>query len=107
VICSPQHPHKGREETREKITGKTTHPSIWFAKGSPRLDRKLYTEPAATTIAGIIAAKEKGILDAKSNVLAMITGNGLKDIQGALRAVGTQIDVEPSMAAVLAIIEKN
>jgi threonine synthase len=68
----------------------------------------VFAEPAAaTTIAGVVVAKEKGILNAKSNVLAMITGNGLKDIQGALRAVGTQIDVEPSLEAVLKIIEKH
>jgi threonine synthase len=68
----------------------------------------VFAEPAAaTTIAGIGIAREKGILDANSNVLAMITGNGLKDIQGALRAVGNPIDVEPTLEAVLAIVEKN
>jgi len=65
----------------------------------------VFAEPAAaTTIAGIAAAREQGILDAKSNVLAMITGNGLKDIAGALRAVGEPLDVPPTLEAVLAIV---
>jgi threonine synthase len=68
----------------------------------------VFAEPAAaTTIAGIAVAREQGILDAKSNVLAMITGNGLKDIQGALRAVGDPFDVQPSLDAISAIVEKT
>jgi threonine synthase len=68
----------------------------------------VFAEPAAaTTIAGIAAARERGILNAKSNVLAMITGNGLKDIQGALRAVGEPFDVQPTLDAVLAIVQQK
>jgi len=68
----------------------------------------VFAEPAAaTTIAGIATARERGVLDAKSNVLAMITGNGLKDIQGALKAVGEPFDVQPTLDAVLAIVQKS
>jgi threonine synthase len=68
----------------------------------------VFAEPAAaTTIAGIVVARERGILDAKSDVVAMITGNGLKDIQGALRAVGRTHEVQPSLDAVRAIVEKH
>jgi threonine synthase len=66
----------------------------------------IFAEPAAaTTIAGIAVARQRGILNEKSNVLATITGNGLKDIQGALRAVGQPNDVPPSLDAVLKIVE--
>ncbi len=68
----------------------------------------VFAEPAAaTTIAGIAVARERGILNANSNVLAMITGNGLKDIQGALRAVGDPFDVQPTMDAVLAVVQQK
>lgn len=68
----------------------------------------VFAEPAAaTTVAGIGVARERGILDAKANVLAMITGNGLKDIQGALRAVGEPNDVPPSIDAVSKIVEQD
>jgi threonine synthase len=68
----------------------------------------VFAEPAAATaIAGIAVAREQGILTAKSSVLAMITGNGLKDIVGALKAVGEPFDVQPTLDAVLAIVEKS
>lgn len=35
---------------RVRILPKTAHPRIWFARGSPRFDRKLYTELAVTSI---------------------------------------------------------
>jgi hypothetical protein len=34
----------------------------------------------------------------------MITGNGLKDVQGALRAVGQPHDIPPDIAAVGRIV---
>jgi threonine synthase len=67
----------------------------------------IFAEPAAaTTIAGIAVAREKGILNPKSNVVAMITGNGLKDIAGALKAVGEPHDVPPEVGAVERIVEQ-
>lgn len=66
----------------------------------------VFAEPAAaTTVAGVAEARRKGLLNEKSNVLAFITGNGLKDITGALKAVGEPNDVEPSIAAVVKIVE--
>jgi len=64
----------------------------------------VFAEPAAAAaVAGIMAARRQGILSARSNVLAMITGNGLKDIQGAIKAVGQPHDIEPTMDAVMRI----
>ncbi len=68
----------------------------------------VFAEPAAaTTVAGVAEARRKGLLNEKSNVLAFITGNGLKDIAGALKAVGEPNDVEPSMEAVVKIVESK
>ena len=106
----PRNWRKAVNAVRESNGAYVTATDIEIMQAVPLTGRLtgVFAEPAAaTTIAGIVVAKEKGILNAKSNVLAMITGNGLKDIQGALRAVGTQIDVEPSLDAVLAIIEKH
>jgi threonine synthase len=61
----------------------------------------VFAEPAAATaVAGIAVARQQGILGPDADVVAMITGNGLKDVAGALRAVGQPHDVEPSMDAV-------
>ena len=65
----------------------------------------VFAEPAAATaVAGIAVARQQGILDRKSDVVAMITGNGLKDIQGAIKAVGKPNDIEPSLDAVIKIV---
>lgn len=58
----------------------------------------VFAEPAgATAVAGIAAARQQGILGSDADVVAMITGNGLKDVAGALKAVGKPNDVVPSM----------
>ena len=49
-----------------------------------------------------IAATMRGSRTA--NVVAMITGNGLKDIQGALKAVGRPHDIPPDLSAVEQIV---
>lgn len=68
----------------------------------------VFAEPAgATAVAGIAVARQKGILGPDADVVAMITGNGLKDIAGALKAVGDPHDVEPSIDAVSRVVEKR
>jgi threonine synthase len=68
----------------------------------------VFAEPAgATAVAGIATARAQGILTDKSDVLAMITGNGLKDIAGAIKAVGRPHDIEPTMNAVTKIVGKS
>jgi threonine synthase len=65
----------------------------------------VFAEPAAAAaVAAIAAARGSGILNHTSNVLAMITGNGLKDIQGAIKAVGRPHDIESSLDAVTKIV---
>lgn len=61
----------------------------------------IFAEPAAAAaVAGIAKACQQGILDDKANVVAMITGNGLKDIRGALSAIGKPIRVAPDLSTV-------
>jgi threonine synthase len=68
----------------------------------------VFAEPAAATaVAGIAVARRRGIVGPDADVVAMITGNGLKDIAGALKAVGDPHDVEPSMDAVSRVVEKR
>ncbi|CAN5691634.1 threonine synthase [soil metagenome] len=65
----------------------------------------VFAEPAAATaVAGIAAARSRGILNDKSDVVAMITGNGLKDVAGAIKAVGQPNDTEPTLDAVKQIV---
>jgi threonine synthase len=67
----------------------------------------VFAEPAAATaVAGIAVARRRGILDETSDVVAMITGNGLKDTAGALKAVGEPNDVEPTIENVARVVER-
>jgi threonine synthase len=66
----------------------------------------VFADPAgATAVAGIAVARKRGVIGADADVVAMISGNGLKDTAGALKAVGAPHDVEPSIDAVSRIVE--
>jgi threonine synthase len=56
----------------------------------------IFAEPAAATaVAGVHRAVEEGIIGRKASVLAVITGNGLKDIRSAQSAVTKPFDIAP------------
>lgn len=58
----------------------------------------VFGEPAGVTgAAGLHKALQKGIVKPNESALVVITGNGLKDIQSAKKAVGEVIDVEPDL----------
>lgn len=66
----------------------------------------IFAEPAAATaVAGIAAARREGVLDADADVVACITGNGLKDIAGALTAVGRPHEIPPDLDEVRRVVE--
>jgi len=68
----------------------------------------VFAEPAAAAaVAGIAVARAQGILDGKSSVVAMITGNGLKDTAGAIRAVGNPHEIPPDFSSVATIVEQT
>jgi len=56
----------------------------------------IFAEPAAaTSIAGIQAALQHGLIDRRAEVVALVTGNGLKDIRSAQSAVPPPRDIPP------------
>jgi threonine synthase len=68
----------------------------------------VFAEPAASAaVAAIAVARHRGILKADADVVAFITGNGLKDVTGALKSVGKPNDIEPKLDAVAKIVEKK
>ena len=68
----------------------------------------VFAEPAAAAaVAGIAVARQRGILAADADVVAFITGNGLKDVAGALKAVGEPNDVPPSLDAVAGVLDQH
>jgi threonine synthase len=66
----------------------------------------VFGEPAGVAcVAGLRAAVAAGLVPAGATALAVITGNGLKDIRTAMEAAGRPHDVRPDLGAVAAIVE--
>jgi threonine synthase len=73
----------------------------------PMLARKagVFGEPAGVTgAAGVSEAVARGIIHPSESVALIVTGNGLKDIQSAIRAVGSPISVLPDIEAVRKVL---
>jgi threonine synthase len=74
----------------------------------PLLARKagVFGEPAGVAgVAGVKRAVELGIIQPKESVALVMTGNGLKDIQSAIRAVGKPVAVRPEMDEIRKVVE--
>jgi threonine synthase len=74
----------------------------------PMLARKagVFGEPAGVAgAAGVKRAVEAGIIDPSESVAIIVTGNGLKDIQSAIRAAGRPISVRPDIEEVRKAVE--
>jgi threonine synthase len=74
----------------------------------PMLAREagVFGEPAGVAgAAGVRSAVASGIIRPSESVAIVMTGNGLKDIQSAIRAVGRPVSIRPEMRDVRAALE--
>ena len=68
----------------------------------------VFAEPAAATaVAGLRQAAAERIVGRRATAVAVITGNGLKDIHSAKSAVGQPFDLPPDGAGLEDILEKQ
>jgi len=68
----------------------------------------IFAEPAAATaVAGVRRAVSEGIIGRRASLLAVITGNGLKDIRAARSAVGEPFEVSPDGTGLDAILKEQ
>ncbi len=66
----------------------------------------VFGEPAGVAgLAGVKKAIEQGLIGARDTVALLVTGNGLKDIQSAIKAAGAPTYIEPEVAAVKAALD--
>jgi threonine synthase len=73
----------------------------------PTLARKagVFGEPAGVAgVAGVKEALRLGIIDPAERVAIIVTGNGLKDIQSAIRAAGQPLSVKPDIEEVKHVV---
>ncbi len=62
----------------------------------------IFGEPAGETgLAGLKLLIEQGVISQNETVVAIVTGNGLKDVKNAIEAVGEPLKVVPSMAELI------
>lgn len=65
----------------------------------------VFAEPAgATPLAGLLKLSQQGQVDETERVVVVVTGNGLKDIDTAIRAAGKPVIVEPTFDAVKKVV---
>lgn len=67
----------------------------------------IFAEPAgATAYAGVKKAAREGIINPGDTVVALVTGNGLKDVHSAMKAAGKPTVIDPTLEAVKEVMEK-
>ena len=65
----------------------------------------VFAEPAAATaVAGLRRAAAEGVVDKRASAVAIVTGNGLKDIESAKCAAGEPFEITPDGAGLEAIL---
>jgi threonine synthase len=68
----------------------------------------VFGEPAGiASVAGLKKAIEQKIVRSNESAVAVITGNGLKDIQSAKQAAGKELIVEPNMDSLVHVLEQS
>jgi len=68
----------------------------------------IFAEPAAATaVAGVRRAAQEGLIESRSSVVAMVTGNGLKDIRGARSAVREPFEVAADGTGLEEVLRKE
>jgi threonine synthase len=61
----------------------------------------IFAEPAgATGYAGLVKATRENAIDHDEEIVVVVTGNGLKDINSAIRAVGKISPIEPNLEVI-------
>jgi threonine synthase len=68
----------------------------------------IFAEPAAATaVAGLRRAVAEGVVGRRATAVALITGNGLKDVQSARAAVGAPFEVSPEGSGLEEILRQR
>jgi threonine synthase len=74
---------------------------------TPRLSG-VFGEPAGVAaVAGVSAARICSVISPSESVLAVITGNGLKDIKTATAVAGKPLDIEPNLDALREVLPQQ
>lgn len=76
----------------------------------PRIARgsNVFAEPAAAaTYAGLLKSVKEGKVKKNESVVLLITGNGLKDVQSAMKSVGKPFLINPDLGELKKLVSDN
>lgn len=108
AVGVPRNPDKALRAVRESGGTMVAVPDEAILDAMRELGRTsgIFGEPAGVTgMAGLKVLVEKGVIGADEKVVAIVTGNGLKDVKNAISAVGDPIKVEPSLQELMVKLE--
>lgn len=108
AVGHPRNFRKGMNAVKESCGAFVSVAEEEILESIPRLARKagVFGEPAgAAGVAGVQCAVECGVIGRGESVAIVMTGNGLKDVESAVRAAGKTIEVGPAMDEVRRIVE--
>jgi threonine synthase len=71
-------------------------------------DAAVFAEPAgATGFAGLLKMLREDEVEGNERVVVLVTGNGLKDTETAIKAAGKPHTIEPTIEAVRALVSQQ
>ncbi len=110
AVGHPRNFHKGLQAVSESGGAFIAVADDDILAAMTTLARKaaVFGEPAGVTgLAGVKQAVAAGIIEPSASVAVIVTGNGLKDIQSAIKAAGSPVPVEPNITAVTEHVIKD
>lgn len=106
-VGNPRNPRKALRAARASHGAILSVSDEAILEMLPRLARAsgVFGEPTGVAgLAGIRAARERGLIGAKDSVVHVVTGSGLKDVRGAMRTVTLPSPIAPRLDAVEAAL---
>ncbi|MDR1538940.1 MAG: threonine synthase [Clostridiales bacterium] len=110
AVGIPRNFHKAVRALRESngITANVSDEDMLHAMALAGKTTGVFGEPAGmASIAGLMKLAGKGIIPKDSLIVSVVTGNGLKDIKSASKAVREPIKCNPDMESLLAAFEAD
>ena len=109
-VGAPRNWAKALRAVRESDGAMVTVTDVEILSAIPELARKsgVFGEPAgAAAFAGFRKAAREGMVGKKERVAVVVTGNGLKDIDSAMKSVGSPMVSEPDMKEFAENLERS